>query len=227
MKKIVIVTGANRGLGKCLVDLLMKDEDLLVVSLSRSISLAHANCERIKFFKTDLSQKFSNDVTAYLKEVVKPNTVIYYFNNAATILPIKKIGNFNIEEIEMSIKVNLEYPLILVNQLLKFFTVNNIHLVNISSGAGVKPVAYWALYGASKAYMKMFFKVLEEEEKGEQRVTLYDIDPGVMDTGMQASIREIDSPRQTYFAELKKENKLISPEIAAAEILEKVNLLKS
>ena len=38
MNKIFIITGANRGLGKAFVDLLIKNEDHFVISISRSAS---------------------------------------------------------------------------------------------------------------------------------------------------------------------------------------------
>lgn len=226
MKKVAVITGGNRGLGKSLVDLLIKEKDVFVLSLSRSIDIEHETCESLRFFKTDLSKTFSNESIIFLKQVVNQDSTIYYFNNASTIIPIKKVGDFEEKEIQQSLKINIEYPVIYINQLLQTFNRNRIELVNISSGAGVNPVPYWSLYGASKAYLTMFFKIIEEEDKGEKRVIVHNVDPGVMDTDMQAEIRKHDAPRKEYFTALKQENKLITPHAAAENVLEKINFWK-
>lgn len=219
MDKIIIITGANRGLGKALVDLALKDENTVIVSLSRSLHEQHENIssDKLVFIKTDLSEPFSNSFLEQVKNKILPDTVLYFFNNASIILPITKIGSFKDLDIETSIKVNVQYPVNLINALMSHFPKNKTVLVNISSGAGNNPIPYWSLYGAAKAYMKLFFKVLEEENK-ESNCTFYSIDPGVLDTGMQESIRKNDFPKQDYFKALKEENKLIQPEDAAKTI---------
>ena len=224
MDKIIIITGANRGLGKALVDLALKDENTLIVSLSRSLHEQHENIssDKLVFIKTDLSEPFSNFFLEQLENRILSDTVLYFFNNASIILPIAKIGSFKDSEIETSIKVNVQYPVNLINALMSHFPKNKTVLVNISSGAGNNPIPYWSLYGASKAYMKLFFKVLEEENK-ESNFTFYSIDPGVLDTGMQERIRENAFPKQDYFKALKEDNKLIQPEDAAITIFNTIN----
>lgn len=224
MKKIIIITGANRGLGKALVDVALKDENTLIFSLSRSLHEDHKsiNATELVFIKTDLSEPFSNSIFEIIENSITLDAKLYFFNNASIILPIANIGAFKEQEIETSIKVNVQYPVYLINSLLNQFSKNKMVLVNISSGAGINPIPYWSLYGASKAYMNLFFKVLEEENQG-KNLTLFTINPGVLDTGMQESIRENDFPKQDYFKSLKEENKLIPPEDAALKIFNEIN----
>jgi len=225
MKKIILITGANRGLGKAIIDLALKDDDSVIISLSRSINEEHKgiSTNKLIFIKVDLSEPFSAELINKIGNYISLDSTLYFFNNASIILPIDKIGGFNQPDIETSIKVNIQYPVNLINFILNNFRDNKIVLVNISSGAGVNPVPYWSLYGGSKAYMNMFFKVLGEENKNNENVILYSIDPGVLNTGMQESIRKNEAPKQDYFKSLKDENRLIESEVAAMKIFKEIN----
>jgi len=70
--------------------------------------------------------------------------------------------------------------------------------------------------------MKMFFKVLMEEQKDNKKIAFHDISPGVLDTDMQKSIRENVAPKQDYFLTLKDENKLINPMDAVITIFNEI-----
>ena len=225
MKKIIIITGANRGLGKAIVDLGLKKENTVVISLSRSLHEEHKHIttDKLVFIRTDLSEPFSDVLFQEMNKCISSDSILYFFNNASIILPIAKIGSFNEENIETALKVNLQFPVNLINGLLNNFHENSKVLINITSGAGYNPVPYWSLYGASKAYMKMFFSVLREENKHNPRIQLYSIDPGVLDTEMQETIRKNTAPKQYYFKTLKEENRLIKPTDAAISIFEEIN----
>ena len=226
MNKIIIITGANRGLGKAVVDIALRDEDATIVSLSRSLHEEHKKISDTKlvFIKTDLSEPFSESIFDVIGKKTHSDTALYFFNNASIILPIDKIGSFKEMDIETSIKVNIQYPVNLINSMLRKFPNNKTMLVNISSGAGTNPIPFWSLYGSAKAYMKLFFRVLEEENKENSKLSLYSIDPGVLDTGMQKNIRDNVFPNQDYFRSLKEDNKLIKPEDAALRIFNEINL---
>ncbi len=227
MQKIIIITGTNRGLGKALVDIALKEEDAFLVLVSRSIHEQHIGIskEKLLFIKTDLSEPFNDTFIEYLESILHTNNILYFINNASTIVPIKKIGTLNDIDISNSIAVNVHFPVSLINDLLKRFTKNKMILVNISSGAGKNPISHWSLYGAAKAYIDMFFKVLETENEN-NNFSFFSIDPGVIDTGMQEYIRAINFPNKDYFKSLKQDNKLIQPEIAALTILNKINFFE-
>ncbi len=223
MKKIIIVTGANKGLGKAFIDLALKDESSVIVSVSRELHEDHKTVsdDKIVLVKTDLSEPFTDSFVSVIEGLVTEQSVFYVFNNAGVILPINKIGEFSSVEIERSIAVNINYPVNLVNSLLKKFSGYTMNIVNISSGAGNHPISHWSLYGASKAYMAMFFKILKEENNEKLRV--FNIDPGVLDTGMQESIRENTFPKQNDFIGFKNNDILKAPSEAARSIFEEIN----
>jgi len=223
--KAIIITGANRGLGKALVDIALKDENAIIISLSRSLHKEHKSIKSNKLFflKTDLSKPFSDSIFETIHQKTHPKGVFYFFNNASTILPIKKIGDFKELDIETSIDVNVRYPVNLINSLLNKFPKNKIILVNISSGAINNSIQFWSLYSAAKAYMDLFFRVMKEENKDNKNISIYSIDPGTLDTGMQQNIRDNTFPNQDYFKSLKEDNKLIKPNDSALRIFNEIN----
>jgi|WetSurMetagenome_2_1015567.scaffolds.fasta_scaffold600789_1 benzil reductase ((S)-benzoin forming) len=227
MKKILIITGASRGLGKAIANLALKDKDTFVISLSRSRTGEEEPDSNTRsnysFLETDLSESVSDKIIEAVREQLTNDSVIYFFNNAAVILPIDKIGNFRSEAIGYSLKVNIEYPVNLINKLMGAFIENKIVWVNISSGAAKNSIAHWALYCSSKAYMQMFFDVLSMENRENPKLEVYSLNPGVMDTRMQEEIRSHVFPKQDYFNMLKSENGLSQPGDVAKDILGKIN----
>ncbi len=225
MKKVIIITGANRGLGKAIADYALKDKEAIIISLSRSLNDDHKgiSTNKLIFIKTDLAEPFSDVIFQTINKYITPDSILYFFSNAGVILPIDKIGAFELNAIETSLKVNVHYPVSLINFIIKSFSNYKIVLINITSGAGDNPVSHWSLYCAAKAYLKMFFRVLEEELNDTKNITLYSINPGVLDTDMQENIRKNIAPKQDYFISLKEENKLIKPDVAALRIFEEIN----
>ena len=100
--------------------------------------------------------------------------------------------------------------------------------VFISSGAGKTPIASWASYCASKAAVDLFCRTiqLEEQQLGRTGFHCLSVAPGVVDTEMQANIR---NTKQTSFSEVarfkeyKDSNQLYSPELVARKLFKLVH----
>jgi NAD(P)-dependent dehydrogenase (short-subunit alcohol dehydrogenase family) len=60
-------------------------------------------------------------------------------------------------------------------------------VVNVSSGAAVSPVPGWSAYSTAKAAINMLTRALAEETP---EIVSLALRPGVVDTAMQAAIRE-------------------------------------
>lgn len=227
MSKIVIITGANRGLGKALADLALKQMNVTVVSISRTVHKDHEPYLNHQFhlIKTDLAQPFNLKSFKKMESLATENSVtsFFFFNNASVIIPIKKVGDFNELEIMASININVTFPVLLINYLIRTFGKNKLSFVNITSGAADKIISFWSLYSSSKSYLKVFFNIMEEENKLNTNFSFFNIDPGTLDTGMQNDIRSADFPNRNYFDNLKINEELTKPEIAAKNILTTVN----
>jgi benzil reductase ((S)-benzoin forming) len=223
MKKTVVITGANRGLGKAFVDALMKEEDCFVISISRSMSAAQKEypSKRFFFLQIDLSENTIGEKMEVLKDIIG-NEAIYFINNASIIEPIAKIAELQEAAIDKTISVNIKSSIVLTQYFLKNFNTNALTFVNISSGAANSAIRNWSLYCLSKASIQMFFKVAESEYKQHR---FFNIDPGVMDTGMQKSVRESDFPDLENFKELEKEGQLKAPTMVAKDILKTIGVI--
>lgn len=220
MKKTVIITGANRGLGKAFVDILIKDRDFFVISISRTESEEQKtySASNYYFLKADLSDNRFYEKITVLKDLIG-DEAIFFINNASTIEPISKIADIKVGDIDKILSVNIKSTMLITKYLLKHFSENKLSFVNISSGAANRAISNWSLYCSSKAYIKMFFNVAESEYK---QHSFFNIDPGVMDTYMQKSIRNSDFPDIKNFQSLKEEGKLRLPNDVALEILNTV-----
>jgi benzil reductase ((S)-benzoin forming) len=217
MKKVFLITGANRGLGKAFVDVLVKNNDYFVVSISRTENEEQKaySCKNYYFIQADLSDNSITKKIKVLKDLIG-NEAICFINNASIIEPIVSVKNLQEEDIDKMLSVNIKSTVLITKYLLSQFNENKLTFVNISSGAANRPISNWSLYCSSKAFVKMFFSVAESENK---QHSFFNIDPGVMDTNMQKSIRNSDFPDVQNFQNLEQEGKLRRPKDVALEIL--------
>lgn len=218
--KTFIITGANRGLGEAFVDVLINRKDCFVISISRSITEKQQNysLENFYFLEADLTDNFLEGKLNIIKNIVRGKEV-FFINNASVIEPILKIEELNVDALDQTILVNIKATVLITKHLLLHFNNFKLSFVNISSGAANRAISNWSLYCSSKAFIQMFFKVAESEYEQHH---FFNIDPGVMDTNMQRSIRASDFPDVLNFQNLKKEEKLKSPKDVALEIINAV-----
>lgn len=229
--KTFIITGSSRGLGAAIADQCLNNGDQCIL-ISRS---AHSELTINKdlvgakhsFISMDLSD--SSQLVPLIKKIlaqVDENNDIYFINNAGVIDPIKTVGNLGQENLETSMRVNFMAPIVLTDAFLrhtKDWKQKKV-MVNISSGAAKNPYQGWAAYCSTKAGLEMFTRVAGLEQAKEQYpTTLLSFSPGVMDTGMQETIRSADekdfsdSPK---FHGYKEKGLLRSPEFIAGKLLE-------
>ena len=72
-------------------------------------------------------------------------------------------------------------------------------IVNIGSGAANKPIPAWNIYCATKSALDMLTEVIANEYH--ERLNIFSVHPGVVDTNMQYEIRNSD---RRYFPLLDK-----------------------
>jgi benzil reductase ((S)-benzoin forming) len=101
-----------------------------------------------------------------------------------------------------------------------------VRIVNVSTGAAVDPFPGLGAYGNTKAALRMAGRVLAAEldaggSKPPLDVTLLSYEPGIVDTEMQAMVRESSAetvPMVEFFLRAKAEGRLVPPSAPAAEI---------
>lgn len=224
-QRLIFITGVNKGLGKALFDKLVKNKQNHVIAVSRRLTdyqhkLAHEGT--ITFFKQDLLDLKAPEEVFKLTIALKEIGEIIFINNAGTIVPINRIGTYSNKDILNSLQINTFVPMAISNFLLNQFESKKISIINISSGAALKPIDGWGLYCSTKAANKMFFDTLNIQEEKNKRINVVNIDPGVIDSDMQKTIRSVAEtvfPRKEDFVNLKINDKLLSPEIAARNVI--------
>lgn len=221
-KKVFIITGANRGLGEAFVDVLIKDKNCFVISISRRLSEKQKaySSKQFCFVEIDLAVDSIAEKITDLNDLIE-NEQIYFINNASIIEPIVKIEDLDETAIDKTISVNIKSAMLITKYLLKNFNINQLTFVNISSGAANRPISNWSLYCSSKAFTEMFFNTAESEYKQHR---FFNVDPGVIDTEMQKSLRTNDFPDVEKFKELQKKGQLRAAIDVAEDILKTIQI---
>ncbi len=230
--RLTIVTGASRGLGAALADLLLEPGQRLVC-LARSPLTGLAQRARAKGCELDVLQAELADPAAAAAALEAHLSAIdgtsiseaRLINNAGTVLPVRPAHKLSATDVAGSVAVNLAAPIALSSAFLRA-TGNwaaDRKILNISSGAAHTPYPGWSVYCATKAGLDQFSRCLALEQQALARgARIVSLAPGVIDTDMQAEIRAVapgDFPAQPRFLALKASGQLASPEAAALRIL--------
>lgn len=219
MKTLTIITGASKGLGFELTRQSLKAGDT-VVTMERRPSKAlveeadKIGCNFIQFTADLLDRKGAVELLMWLlsdKEYAEHDRLIL-INNASVLGPVGPIENASPQVAVDCIRVNFEIPVLLTQAFLNETRSwkGERRVMNISSGAGRKSVPGWAMYCSTKAALDRLSAVA----------------PGVVNTGMQGSIRassKEDFPNVDRFIDLEKDGKLQSPEDTAKRLLNYLN----
>lgn len=216
--KHYFITGTSRGIGKSLAETLLKNENNKVTGISRTNTIKHKNYFHIT---TDLSNL--DDTESFFFRDIEDAEEIILINNSGTISEIKRVGKLKNKDIINDYNVNIVSPSILTNNFIKKYQkYNNKRVViNISSGAGRHTIDAWTVYCASKSALDMFSENINIEQafyKPENRIKIFSVAPGVIDTKLQDKIRETSKDEFSdveKFVSLKKNNELASPEETA------------
>jgi benzil reductase ((S)-benzoin forming) len=146
-------------------------------------------------------------------------------NNAGVISPVGRIDKVDAAELERNLAVNFTAPILVMRRFLlataSLAAVRRV--INISSGAGRRPIHGWGAYCAAKAGIDMVSRVAALEAKAAQSgVEVVSLAPGVIDTPMQERVRSSsaeDFADVERFRQMKAGGELRPPADVAADIL--------
>ncbi|KAF2396198.1 NAD(P)-binding protein [Trichodelitschia bisporula] len=214
--KVIIVTGASRGIGLAIAEYLLQKQNRLVV------------VARTKQPLEELERKYPNQVAPLAgdfsdfslgKKAVDLakstwNQLDGLVVNHGTLSPVKRIADSSAEDWRAGFDTNFFSAVAIVKAALPDLRVSKGRIVFTSSGAATGAYVGWGPYGASKAAMNHLTLTLASEEPD---VTSISIRPGVVDTAMQQDLREfhhksMDSEEVQKFFNLKSSNQLLRPE---------------
>jgi benzil reductase ((S)-benzoin forming) len=220
-RRLYIISGTSSGLGEAFARFVLSTEpNCEVVGWSRrSVDLG----DRYQHISIDLSAKEE------IENIKWPNpegfNEVIFVSNAATIGEVKPVGFLNMEQIERDVFLNTTGPLMLMNSFYKAYkdAPCEKQILNISSGAAQYAIASWSMYCGSKAALNAFNEVFAQElrSNGVNDTHVFAIAPGILDTEMQATIREKskeDFPDVERFIQYFENEELVSPEEVAKKL---------
>lgn len=217
--KLALITGGSRGLGLALSHHYTR-RGYRVIEYSRSaphpysVSVDLANPETAQEIITSSLQAFPRD--GYEEILV--------ISNAGTLDPIGHSSKKPIDQVLANLNINLSTPILALSTIMAHFEEVPCRKVvaAISSGAARKRFAGWSLYCAAKAGIEAYIETLALEQSLSRTPAIpVIIDPGVIDTEMQATIRcttADDFPEVERFRRRKVEGGLATPEAVAEAI---------
>lgn len=216
---LFVLTGPTRGLGRALYDVL-RARDVPMVALGRGIDRLTGGSNDVL-----IEADFADPLPAHWLDALKlrlhrlldeyPGRPVVFINNAGTVAPICPATHIEDGALQLAMQVNFAAPCALARTIAELAIAQGrrLRIVNVTTGAAQRPIAGWLAYCASKAACRMAFDVLVAENPG---IELVHVDPGVVDTGMQAYIRDQGPPGAAAIATALK-----PADQAAAEVLAK------
>jgi len=223
--KYIIITGTSKGLGEGIaLALLRENHHLICVSRNhndRLQQLAGAkNCIITQIlFDLGFTEEFpilANKIFENIK--VDSARGVYLVNNAGVVEPVNRTENNTCEEVERHVRVNLLAPMILSGAFIKHTGdwMTQKRILNISSGAAAHPYEGWSSYCTGKAGLNMFTRCVALEQQNQKfPIEVMSVAPGIIDTQMQAVIRETTDERfslRQKFIEFKNSGQLEPPQ---------------
>lgn len=224
-KKIYVVTGASKGIGRAIARTLARDA-YQVILLARASEDLDAACEEIQTISPtsfsiacDLAQPESID--AALQSLQHLDVIDGIVHNAGTITPIQSMFDADDAAWERNIYVNITGAQRLTRGLYsKMKASQHCRVTTISSGAALRPLHSWSAYCISKAGLDMWSRCLAEEG-AKDGITSIAIAPGIVNTDMQLEIRsssQDDFPMVDSFIGYHQNGDLTRPDDVATKL---------
>ncbi|HLE52606.1 MAG TPA: SDR family NAD(P)-dependent oxidoreductase [Anaerolineales bacterium] len=219
-KKTIIITGASRGLGAATAH--------IAAGYGASVVLNARSSSALEEVATEIRQAggeafvSSGDIGQWdvcyriiADAIGQFSRIDAIVNNGGAIEPIAPISLADPQEWMRNWNVNALGPVMLVQKALPYLRKVCGRVINVSSGAAIRPIPGWGAYSMAKVAIQHFTGILAIEEPS---ITAIAIRPGVIDTEMQRTIREQGAagmPAAEYerFVQRYKQGMLLPPEL--------------
>jgi NAD(P)-dependent dehydrogenase (short-subunit alcohol dehydrogenase family) len=229
--RFALVTGTSSGIGAAVANRLLGEGWQVIGVARRAAPIGHPQYRHLKI---DLSRL--DGVVDAIEHTVAPMLAerswsrVGLVNNAGLggqLGPMERIDPRTLAEMHA---VNVASPVCLMGAFVRNTPAHAaLRIVNVSSGAAVRPLPGLAAYGACKAALRMAGMVLGAELDSPQRNTpapadtaILSFEPGTVDTEMQTEARNLRAdqfPWVQMYKDFKANGRLVTPDKPAAEIV--------
>ena len=190
MSKVILITGASRGLGRAMAEELSK-EHIVVANYNKSREKAEDlqnNNLNVDIYQADVSKR--EEVHNMIRYVITKYGRLDVLINNAGISNEKLLQDITDEDFNSVMNVNLYATFITSQEAVPYMIERKEGLiVNISSIYGTNGGAMASIYSASKAAIDGFTKALAKE-LGPSNIRVNSIAPGCMNTDMNSYLSE-------------------------------------
>jgi len=215
--KVVMITGANSGIGYATAMAFAKIDSKIAICSRRNSKLKELESKIIENGADVLSQRV--DVTqktesvSFAKKIIEKWGHIDVLINSAGVAPLSFIKHLKINEWEQMIDVNVKGLMYCTAAVLPHMIEKKSgHIVNLSSLAGRIVFPAGSVYCATKHAVTAFSEGLRQELSHKFNIRVSCIEPGVVKTGLINQIT--DKSLQRFVENTKKESALNAEDIA-------------
>lgn len=209
---LALVTGGGSGIGRAVALTLAKRGVRVLINGRRTapleaVAAEHASIHPIAGDITDEA-----DRKRISTAVADHGRLNYLLHNAGMLAPIGRLDMVDENAWEQALRINLIAPFLLTRALMAGMA-EDARVLHVSSGAAHKAYEGWGAYCVSKAGLNMLYRVWREEWS-DKPLHIGSVRPGVVDTPMQALIREqndTDFPAVSRFKKLHAKGELDDP----------------
>lgn len=226
MEKIAIVTGASSGIGLQTCKKLVNN-GYQVVAVSRKASRCNEliRDSSIKTYDIDLTNE--NQVYDFINDVYERYEKIDVLVNNAGIGLIKTLDETSLEEFKQQFESNIVTMFLVTKKIVEKKPENSfLHIVNISSEAGVEGFATYSAYCASKFAVTGFSESIKEELR-EKNVKVDIVCPGDVNTPFMDKNPIDKNLMDNYSIDVLEREEMLKPEDIAELIMKLLNLPKN
>jgi 3-oxoacyl-[acyl-carrier protein] reductase len=189
--KVIIVTGASRGIGAAAAAALANAGATVVLTardgkLTEQVTRSIGGSAMARACDVSDFAAFETLVTDTRAQFGRLDALI---NNAGVIEPIASIADSDPAAWARNVTINLTGAYHAIRAVLPgMLAAGGGTIVNVSSGAAIRPLEGWSAYCSAKAGLHMLTRAVALETAG-KGIRVFGFQPGTTDTDMQVLIR--------------------------------------
>lgn len=182
MPNIAVVTGGSQGFGTAVAAELVGETWTVLVD-GRDADAVEEAARRVGALGIpgDVNDPLHRE--RLIEEARRRGGLDLLVNNASSLgaTPLPNLARYPLETMRQVLETNVVGPLALTQLALPLLRVHAGAVLNLTSDAAVEGYEGWGAYGASKAALEQWSRVLSVEEPG---ISVWWVDPGDMRTRM-------------------------------------------